>query len=123
MMDGTLLVADVPVPGELRQINTRVPGEQFGDRREAAVELLHIRLHLDAIARGHHPEDGAAEVTVQWDMHLTTTGRKLVAAPIRRRGLAGEVPASPRALEILLRLPRRRRNRNESPRTGAANPS
>jgi hypothetical protein len=123
MMDGTLLVVDVPVPGELRQINTRVPGEQFGDRREAAVELLHIRVHLDAIARGHHPEDGAAEVTVQWDMHLTTTGRKLVAAPIRSRGLAGEVPASPRALEILLRLPRRRRNRNESPRTGAANPS
>jgi hypothetical protein len=56
-------------------------------------------------------------------MHLTTTGRKLVAAPIRRRGLPGEVSASPRALEIPLRLPRRRRNRNESPRTGAANPS
>jgi hypothetical protein len=52
MMDGTLLVVDVPVPGELRQINARVPGEQFGDRREAAVELLHIaytstRLHVD----------------------------------------------------------------------------
>jgi hypothetical protein len=50
-------------------------------------------------------DDGATDVTVRWDVYLKTIDRKLTAAPIRRRGLAPEVPASLRALGNLLRSP------------------
>jgi uncharacterized protein YndB with AHSA1/START domain len=49
--------------------------------------------------------DDAAQVTVRWDVYLKTLDRKWIAAPIRRRGLAREVPASLRALEIELLTP------------------
>jgi Polyketide cyclase / dehydrase and lipid transport len=60
-------------------------------------------------------DDGATDVTVRWDVYLKTIDRKLIAAPVRRRGLAREVPASLHALENLLRSPspEARRYRNK----------
>jgi len=50
-------------------------------------------------------DDSATDVTVRWEVYLKTIDRKLIAAPIRRRGLAREVPASLDALETLLPPP------------------
>jgi uncharacterized protein YndB with AHSA1/START domain len=47
------------------------------------------------------PANHAAEVTVRWDVYLKTIDRKLIAAPLRRRGLGREVPSSLRHLESL----------------------
>jgi uncharacterized protein YndB with AHSA1/START domain len=49
------------------------------------------------------PAGDDAEVTVRWAVYLKTLDRKLIAAPIRRRGLAREVPASLDALDTVLR--------------------
>jgi uncharacterized protein YndB with AHSA1/START domain len=43
--------------------------------------------------------DGAAAVTVTWDVYLKTLDRKLLAGPIRQRQLRKEVAASLEALE------------------------
>jgi len=51
------------------------------------------------------PRDDHTDVTVRWDVHLKTIDRKVIAAPIRRRALAREVPASLRALGTVLRGP------------------
>ena len=45
------------------------------------------------------PMDAAAQVTVSWDVFLKTVDRKLLAGPLRRRGLRREVAASMPALE------------------------
>jgi uncharacterized protein YndB with AHSA1/START domain len=40
------------------------------------------------------PAEDGAQVTVSWDAHPMTIGRRLIGAPIRRRMLAREVAAS-----------------------------
>jgi uncharacterized protein YndB with AHSA1/START domain len=52
------------------------------------------------------PDGDGALVTVSWDAYPRTIGRQLLAAPMRRRALAKEVPASLAALEAALALAR-----------------
>jgi len=58
------------------------------------------------------PDGDACKVTVRWDVNPRTFWRKLIAAPMRRRMLAREVPASLHALGTALgsaaHRPRRR---------------
>jgi hypothetical protein len=49
------------------------------------------------------PSGQGAEVVVRWSVHPRTVGRKLLGAPLRRRMLEHEVPASLHALGKALR--------------------
>jgi uncharacterized protein YndB with AHSA1/START domain len=49
------------------------------------------------------PRDDGSEVTVRWECHLATLDRRLFAGPLRRRGLAHEVPRSLSRLADALR--------------------
>jgi uncharacterized protein YndB with AHSA1/START domain len=48
------------------------------------------------------PADGGAQVTVSWEGHPKTAGRRLFAAPIRRRMLEREVAVSLDAMRRIL---------------------
>ena len=49
------------------------------------------------------PEDDGAAVDVAWDCYLKTADRRLLAGPLRKRGLAREVPTSLAALAAAAR--------------------
>ncbi len=46
------------------------------------------------------PTGGASQVSVTWDVYLKTLDRRLLAGPLRRRGLRREVAASLPAIEL-----------------------
>ena len=54
MLDGRLGVADVGVLGEVAQRHTGMFGEHLADHRQAAVEGIDDRVHLDPVAGGQH---------------------------------------------------------------------
>src|ERR1019366_315110 len=50
VLHGTVLVVHVKVRGEFAGREPGVPGQQFGDRGNAAVELVHLGVDLDPVA-------------------------------------------------------------------------
>ncbi len=90
VLDRAVLVVHVQVRGQLLQPEAGVPGEQLGDVRQAAVELLDDRVDLDPVA-GRQDDDlghvlGRHRVRQELGQRVAGEGRALQQADRARSG-------------------------------------